>query len=276
MEKLLEFCKGNFTEIEDIDSFGSGGQKEVFSGVHREHGKVVLKLIELHSDSTAKRAIRELEITANLEGEYPKIFGYDFITFGKTNYIYVIEQLIEGQTLRSYMNKNTNIAVSQVINIGSAILKSLEKVHESQLVHRDIKPENIIVTEDSIVLLDFGIARDLSKESLTADLAFFGPMTVGYAAPEQIKNQKKIICNRTDLFAWGIIMYEMVKGYNPFTIGVNSREEIILNTLNLKVPKLKTGKENFDEIISKCLEKAVHRRPASVFQVKEILAEERY
>src|SRR5699024_9892762 len=121
------------------------------------------------------------------------------------------------------------------------------------------------------LLLDFGIARDLSEKSLTADLAIFGPMTIGYAAPEQVKNQKRLICNRTDLFSWGIIMYEMITGYNPLIAGTNSREEVLENTLTKKTTNLDCGNELIDTVVNKCLEKTVHRRPSSAEHILKIM-----
>src|SRR5690606_38467780 len=98
-----------------------------------------------------------------------------------------------------------------------------------------IKPENIIINNTvGTVLLDFGIARHLDLNSLTHDVALFGPLTPGYAAPEQINNEKRSISARTDLFAWGILMYEMLTGVNPFTQGCATPSEALMKTLKLE------------------------------------------
>lgn len=163
------------------------------------------------------------------------------------------------------------VTLDEAINIGKTLLRSLIRVHNKKLVHRDLKPENIILNPERILLLDFGIARDLSKESLTADLAIFGPMTIGYAAPEQIMNQKRLICNRTDLFSWGLIMFEMIMGYNPLVKDSQSREEILENTLTRSLPKLDCGNVHIDVVVNNCLEKTVHRRPSSAEHIIKIM-----
>src|SRR5699024_7626319 len=204
-----------------------------------------------------KRALRELEITTKLGGEeFPKVFKYDYINIKENRYLFVLEEYIYGPTLRKYMNEK-KVTLDEAINIGKTLLRSLIRVHNKKLVHRDLKPENIILNPERILLLDFGIARDLSKESLTADLAIFGPMTIGYAAPEQIMNQKRLICNRTDLFSWGLIMFEMIMGYNPLVKDSQSREEILENTLTRSLPKLDCGNVHIDVVVNNCLEKTV-------------------
>ncbi|WP_336825139.1 serine/threonine-protein kinase [Sporosarcina sp. USHLN248] len=275
MANLIEFCRERFKDLNAIEKLSSGGQKEVFVGVHNKYGKVALKLIELHNESNIKRALRELDISSKLNGEeFPNVYEFDFIAVDNRNYIYVLEEYIEGTTLREFIvNYCPNSEMNEIIDIGNSILVGLEKIHSNNLVHRDIKPENIILdhSKKKTYILDFGIVRDLTQDSLTADLAIFGPMTIGYAAPEQIQNKKKIICNRTDLFSWGIIMYEMIKGENPFKVNANSNEAILHNTLVLDVPELATTNANLNYIINKCLEKSVHRRPATARQVMNLL-----
>lgn len=268
---LLTEVKEVFSLSSDLELIGSGGQKDVYKGNDIKYGEIVVKIIKLYSESTLNRALRELEIALRLGGkEFPELIKFEYFNIKDKSYLLVLEEYVNGQTLREFMNsKKINLAES--IHIGKSLLLGLVKVHEKKLVHRDIKPENIIIESERIVLLDFGIARDLDKESLTADLALFGPMTIGYAAPEQIKNQKKLICNRTDLFSWGLIMYEMITGYNPFLKNTDNREEVLNNTLSMKIPKLNCGNEFIDLAVNTCLEKSVHRRPSSAEQVLNII-----
>lgn len=274
MNNASEELRTIFYDIEMLELIGTGGQKKVYKGFDKEYGDVVIKIIELSDENTLKRAMRELEIASLLEGdEYPQVFEFKFKENEGKKYLYILEEYIKGVTLREYISKNNCLPLDKVLNIGVLLLKALAKVHSKKLVHRDIKPENIIIYDEKITLLDFGIARDLSDASLTADFAFFGPMTLGYAAPEQIKNQKKIICNRTDLFSWGIIMFELFNGYNPFTIGISGKEDIILHTLNKVAPDMNSGNYNLDRVVEKCLEKSVHRRPQSCEFILNLLME---
>lgn len=269
--KILNEAKKLFFLSSDLELIGSGGQKKIYKGNDEKYGEIVVKLIELGSENTLKRALRELEIASRLGGrEFPQLFKYEYLDIEEKHYLFVLEEYLRGPTLREFINSK-EIHLDKAIHIGKSLLNGVVKVHNKNLVHRDIKPENIIIDTERIVLLDFGIARDLDKESLTADLAVFGPMTIGYAAPEQIKNQKKLICNRTDLFSWGLIMYEMIIGYNPLLKKTNNREEALNNTLTKKIPELDCGNKFMDVAVNKCLEKTVHRRPNSAEQILKII-----
>lgn len=130
-----------------------------------------------------------------------------------------MEEFLDGESLRQRLAAGPT-SLSFVREVGDVLLIALGQVEAARLVHRDIKPENIMLTHDGrIVLIDFGIARHLDAISLTSSFAMFGPMTIGYCAPEQINNQKRAISIRTDLFALGIVLYEMVTGRNPFVDG---------------------------------------------------------
>lgn len=269
--KLLAEVKKFLSLSNGLELIGSGGQKKVYKGSDKKYGDIVVKLIELSSENTLNRALRELEITSNLGGkEFPRVFKYDYLDVEENRYIFVLEEYIRGSTLRECMNDKV-IQLDDAINIGKSLLNSLIKVHNKQLVHRDIKPENIIVNTERILLLDFGIARDLASDSLTADLAIFGPMTIGYAAPEQIKNQKRLICNRTDLFSWGLVMYEMIAGYNPLLKESSSKDQVLNNTLTKDIKNLDCGNEVVDTVVNKCLEKTIHRRPSSAEHIMKIM-----
>lgn len=260
----------SFDSLEVLEKIGQGGQKIVYKCVY-EKDILVLKLIKINEQASLSRAKRELEIAESLKSQsFPKVLKHGGTLIGTDNYLYVIEEYIEGENLREYINKY-EYEFNDVIKIGISLLKALEIVHSKQLVHRDIKPENIILKKNQVILLDFGIARDLTKESLTADIAFWGPMTIGYAAPEQIKNQKKIICNRTDIFSWGVLMYEMSTGVHPFRQVGLTHIEIIERTLKEEIPNLNTPNKTFNDLVSKSMNKVLHRRPIAVTKIIEKL-----
>lgn len=270
---LLELCKERFNGvINDLEEFDFGGYKIVFKGVHNKYGNVVLKLINIESKEVTDRALRELEIATSLKEDYfATVYSYGICTFDSEKYICIMEEFIEGENLRRLLDKNDKLDLQKTISIGKNILNALIPLHDRNLVHRDIKPENIILTEKGVVLLDFGIARDLGQHSLTADIQFLGPMTPGYAAPEQIKNQKKLICNRTDLFAWGIVMYECLMGYNPFKRDCENIQDIIIKSCKYNPPKLNCSDKIFADMIYNSLNKSVHRRPKSCQYILDIL-----
>lgn len=272
IEKLLRHCESLLPAIQNLTRFDSGGQKIVFLGLHIIYGAVVLKIIEVNSESSGQRADREMEIASKLTGNhFAKVYGYGSFTFEDQNFMYIVEEFIEGITLRKHLTLVNKMNLTETLKLGCGLLEALNTIHNDNLVHRDLKPENIILSAHNVVIIDFGIARDLEKQSLTADLAFFGPMTIGYAAPEQIKNQKRQICNRTDLFAWGIIMYECLMGENPFKINSNSSELVLRDTLTFTPPPLLCDHPEVSQIVHSCLNKAIHRRPPSAAHILELL-----
>jgi serine/threonine-protein kinase len=156
--------------------------------------------------------------------------------------------------------------------ISKGILMALSQVADAKLVHRDLKPENVMVSPSGRgVFLDFGIARHLTLPSLTQDTAVLGPLTPGYGAPEQIQNQKRAISPRTDLFAWAVVVYEMVSGRNPFTHGCRDPQEALVKTLNYEVPDLTGCDPRLSDAVRVCIRKAAHRRPSHPSVVLDML-----
>lgn len=251
---------------------GSGGQKIVYKADVKPYGTVALKLIK-PGPNTKERTMRELDVAAKLTGSYfAKIYEVGDVKIKGEDVIYIVEEFLSGETLRVRLSREQKLSEKDTIRIGEQLLEALVKVESAGLVHRDIKPENIMLLSDGrVVLLDFGIARHLNLPSLTADIALFGPMTVGYAAPEQIKNEKRKICNRTDLFAWATVMYECIAGLNPFIQGCSHQGETLRKTLIYDPPALPGVKGEIANLIQDCLKKSIHRRPPSAAAVLKTL-----
>lgn len=251
---------------------GSGGQKVVYKAEVKRYGTVALKLIK-PGPSTKERTMRELDVASKLTGPYfSRIYEIGEVKIKGDDIIYIVEEFLSGETLRVRLSREQRLSEKETIRIGEQLLDALIKVESKGLVHRDIKPENIMLLSDGrVVLLDFGIARHLNLPSLTADAAMFGPMTPGYAAPEQIKNEKRKICNRTDLFAWAIVMYECITGHNPFILGCSHQGETLSKTLMYDPPILSNVKGELANLIQDCLKKAIHRRPPSAETVLKTL-----
>jgi serine/threonine-protein kinase len=251
-----------------------GGQKVVFKATFEPFGAIALKLIKPGPNSR-DRTLRELKVASQLTGpQFTKIYKVDDIKIGSEDVIYIAEEFLVGETLRDRLQREKTLSETETTKIGTKILEALVKVEEVGLVHRDIKPENImLVPPDRVVLLDFGIARHLNLPSLTADFALFGPLTPGYAAPEQVKNEKRRISNRTDIFAWAIVMYECLTGENPFITGCADVGETLTKTLSSDPkPLMHFGvRAGLSDLIQDCLKKAIHRRPPSAKAVLETL-----
>lgn len=245
-----------------------GGQKLVFDATHPVHGHVALKVAQPGGSMAQERALREVQAAARLTGSpFPKIYAHGLATVSGESIIYVIEEFLSGGSLRGRLGAQGRLPMADVLNLAECLLDALVVVEAARLVHRDIKPENIMLPPGRVVLIDFGIARHLDLASLTHDFAPFGPLTPGYAAPEQIKNEKGHITIRTDLFALGVVMYEALAGYNPFLVGCRSSAEALQRAMRLNPPKLSSAvpaiSGELEDFIHRCLNKAAHRRPPS-------------
>ncbi len=169
---------------------------------------------------------------------------------------YLATDLIEGKMLRSLIQRNGPLPVQHAITLTLQLADSLQYCHAQQVIHRDLKPENILMTdEDRPVIIDFGLA--LCKTRPTSN---FDAGTPEYMAPEQIEGRP---CDqRTDIYALGAILYEMVSGQPPFTAG--NPADILNKHLHEAVPRLDQVKPDVSPelatIVAKCLQRDPEQR----------------
>ena len=259
--ELLDTIRTAFPRLSIVKILGEGGQKFVFHAKSQKYGEVALKIIKTHERE--ERILREVEAVSRFSPpHFPKLYCYGKKKIKGRNFIFLVEELIVGESLRKRLERGP-IQQEESVRIGLELLRALCDVADQNLVHRDVKPENILLgPEGRVVLLDFGIARHLDLDSLTQDYAVFGPMSLGYAAPEQIRNEKRSISVRTDLFMWGVVMYEMLSGKNPFTEGCKTPQEILVRTIQYDPPLLDCCDSVISEIVRACIQKSAHRRPS--------------
>jgi eukaryotic-like serine/threonine-protein kinase len=243
----------------------STGQKYVYTAFSPENGRVILKIVKPGQD--IERIKREIDIVKECHGfNTSTIFDDNIISCEGEEYFYIVESFIEGETLRDYITKHGPLSYDEVCRFLNAMLNALKILEQRCLVHRDIKPDNIMRTTDGeYFLIDFGIARDLTKESLTDTSNRFGPHTAGYAPIEQINNEKKNIDSRVDIYAVGLIAYEMLTGCNPFLEGSENIVHVIRKVEQGDYPPLKKN-QSFDDVnvfIYACMNKFRSRRPAT-------------
>lgn len=258
---------------------GQGGMKTVYKAFNEDlKENLVIKIIKFTNDDSEKRTKREINILKSLSSRYfPVILDTQLVEIAQQEIFIIIESFATGKTLKK-VNKEC-LGFEEAVRIAKELLEALTLVHQKQLVHRDIKPENIMITENGgLVLLDFGIARDLTDDSITSDLAIFGPMTIGYAAPEQIANKKRLISERTDLFSWAIVFYELLVGVNPIVQGEISKEKILQRTLKLSPDLIdfKDIPEDLKYVIKKNLSPVVHKRSGSALEILDFFKRKGY
>jgi serine/threonine protein kinase len=176
---------------------------------------VALKAVKpaIARDERARRTLRDEARTAARLSDHPNIAPvYAFLE--QDGEAFIVSRFVEGETLRAQLARGP-LAVRDGISVALDILEALGAAHAAGIVHRDLKPENVMRTPDGrIIVLDFGIAvRDVeSPDRTTTEITAAG--TAGYMSPEQIRNQP--LDGRSDLFALGIVLYELLTGQHPF------------------------------------------------------------
>ena len=178
--------------------------------------------------------------------------------------VYMVMEWVEGWLLRQVLNEQRKLPPGRAVGIALRILEALEYLHSHGVVHRDLKPENIMIdSEDRIKLIDFGIAAKTGARRLTFAKLSQTLGTPDYISPEQVKGKRGDA--RSDLYAVGVILYEMLTGRAPFT-GPNAF--VIMNDrlLNNPVPPREIDpaiSSQLQEIIYRALERDPSKRYAS-------------
>jgi len=175
--------------------------------------------------------------------------------------LYMVIEWVDGQLLRSILNKERQLPIERAINFALQILDALDAMHKHGVVHRDLKPENIMVdAEDRIKLIDFGIA--LREDARRLTFVDMSPTlgTPDYISPEQVKGQRGD--QRSDIYSLGVMLYEMLTGDPPFT-GPNPLAVMNERVLHDPEPARKRRPEispELNEILNRALERDPRRR----------------
>lgn len=204
-----------FPNLTQITLLAGGGQKLVFAALHPTEGDVVLKLANpAQSSETTTREV--LAVQTIQSPRVPRILEQGRISSPVGEILWLSEQRIIGQTVREALRSGP-MEKRLFLRLALHVLEALVMAENVQIVHRDVKPDNVMVDHgDNFWLLDFGIARHLTLNSLTGDGQVWGKFTLGYSPPEQCRNLKPQIDSRSDLFALAVTLYECVTGVHPF------------------------------------------------------------
>ena len=246
---------------------GAGGMGEVYRARDaRLRREVALKVLPASFAQDAER-LRRFEQEARAVGtlNHPNILGiYDVGSHDGSPYL--VSELLEGKNLRQHMDGSA-LPQRKAVDYGMQIARGLAAAHEKGVVHRDLKPDNIFVLNDGrIKILDFGLAKLVHENPLNESQTVDHPQsnnttpgqvvgTVGYMSPEQVRGQTTD--HRTDIFALGAILYEMLSGKRAFkrdssveTMNAILKEEP--EELQEISPNLSPG---LDRVVRHCLEK---------------------
>ena len=178
--------------------------------------------------------------------------------------VYMVTEWIEGRLLRNILAEEKKLGLSRAINLTIQICEALNYIHGKGVVHRDLKPENVVVDRnDNIKLIDFGIASSSGARRLTFGKFSRTMGTPDYIAPEQLKRNRADA--RSDLYALGVMLYEMLTGETPFQ-GSNPLVVMTDRLLNNPIPPRQLNSQippEIQEIIYRALERNPANRYAS-------------
>ena len=211
MDKYIGRLLDNRYEI--LEVIGTGGMAVVYKArCHRLNRLVAIKILKddyLQDEDFRRRFHVESQAVAMLS--HPNIVSvYDVSTSIMADYI--VMELIEGITLKQYMEKKGFLNWKETLHFAIQIAKALEHAHSRGIVHRDIKPHNVMVLKNgSVKVTDFGIARMMSKGNTLTKEALG---SVHYISPEQAKGGR--VDSRSDIYSLGVVMYEMMSGRPPY------------------------------------------------------------
>jgi serine/threonine-protein kinase len=196
---------------------GHGGMATVYLAHDFRHDRpVALKVLrpELAAVIGAERFLKEIKVTANLQ--HPHILG--LIDSGEVDaLLYYVMPFVEGESLREKLTREKNLAIADAVRITTEVGSALDYAHRHHVIHRDIKPENILLHDGQALVADFGIALAVSAAGgtrMTETGLSLG--TPHYMSPEQALGEREITA-RSDVYALGCVLYEMLVGEPPFT-----------------------------------------------------------
>ena len=228
--------------------------------------------------SNSKNDLKEARVLAQIN--HPNIVTiYEVFTF--KGQVHLAMEFVEGTTLSQYI-KHTPLSLNEVIILIGKIVNALVCAHQHGIVHADIKPENIMVTpQGEPKLIDFGLSKLISQENdletLVSDIPTSHTVegTLAYIAPEIIEGNSPTA--QSDIFSLGIIIYELVVGYNPFK-GQNNLATMnkILTVMPINIADQQDNNtlvaKNMSMLVSHMLEKKPEKRPGTMLVVEQSLA----
>jgi serine/threonine protein kinase len=250
-----------------IEKIGAGGMGEVYLAEDTKlDRKVALKFLPQHlcQDSECRaRFTREAQASAKLD--HPNIVAVHEV--GEYNgRPFFSMQHVEGQTLKEVL-AGKSLPLDRIVEIAIQVCEGLQAAHEKGITHRDIKPSNILIDSHGRArIVDFGLASVMGSDQLTKTGSTLG--TIGYMSPEQVRGDK--VDHRTDLFSFGVVLYEMITGHSPFK--ADSEAATLHAITNAKPELLARFRREVPSALQTVVEKALDKDAATRYQHADELA----
>ena len=244
---------------------GGGGMAMVYLARDERHDRdVALKVLrpELAAVIGAERFLNEIKTTANLQ--HPHILPlHDSGNVDGT--VWYVMPSVEGESLRDRLTRETQLPLDDALQITREVAGALDYAHRHGVIHRDIKPENILLHDGRAMVADFGIALAVSRTEGGTRITETG-MSLGtphYMSPEQALGDKTIDA-RTDVYALGCVLYEMLAGEPPFT--GPSAQAIVAKVMNSPPSPITATRPTVPVFVEAAIERALSKLPADRFR----------
>jgi eukaryotic-like serine/threonine-protein kinase len=250
---------------------GQGGMATVYLAEDLKHKrKVALKVLkpELAAVLGAERFVQEITTTAALQ--HPHILPL-FDSGTADGFLYYVMPYIQGETLRSKLDRETQLGIEESVRIASDVASALHYAHQHGVIHRDIKPENILLHDGRPMVADFGIALAVSAAAggrMTETGLSLG--TPHYMSPEQATAEKEISA-RSDVYSLGSVLYEMLTGNPPHTGA--SAQQIIMKIVTEEAAPVTKLRKSVPPNVAAAVAKALEKLPADRFENARAFAE---
>ncbi|HEX5635432.1 MAG TPA: protein kinase, partial [Gemmatimonadales bacterium] len=275
MKDLLERLRAALADRYAIDrEIGRGGTARVYAAQDLRHRRVVaLKVLrpEISIMLGADRFLREIEIAARLQ--HPHVVPL-FDSGERDGLVYYVMPLLAGETLRERLAREGRLPIAEVVRLSREVADALGYAHRQGVVHRDVKPENVRLAEGHAFVMDFGVARALYSATQHEGITTAG-LSVGtpaYMAPEQASAEPEID-GRADLYALGVIMYEMLAGRPPFR--ADTVQQVVAAQLATAPEPVERHREDVPPplaaLVRRLLAKAPARRPQRAEELLTVL-----
>lgn len=247
---------------EVLEKIGTGGMSDVYKAKdHKLNRFVAMKVLKQEFSENANFVSKfRIEAQAAAGLMHPNIVNvYDVGEEG--GIYYIVMELVEGITLKKYIEKKARLSVKEAISIAIQVCMGIEAAHNNHIIHRDIKPQNIIISkEGKVKVTDFGIAKAATSNTITSNVMG----SVHYTSPEQARGGYSD--EKSDIYSLGITMYEMLTGRVPFN--GETTVAIAIKHIQEEMPSPREFVSEIpmsvEQIVFKCCQKSPDRRYQSM------------
>ena len=266
--RLIQALEGRYSVVEEL---GEGGMATVYRARETKHDRdVAIKVLkgDVAAAVGAERFLREIQVTARLH--HPHILPLHD-SGEAAGFLYYVMPMVEGESLAARIAREGPLPIDDALRIAIEVASALSYAHDHDVIHRDIKPDNILLESGNAVVADFGVAL-VADEAVSAKITSTG-MALGtplYMSPEQSTGHG-LMDGRSDIYALGCVLYEMLTGEPPYT--GSSAQMIVIKRISDPVPSPRRLRQAVPSDVEQAVMRSLQPTPADRFQTAAVFAE---